>query len=52
MNQTLSGTGLVSARGHVVPTYPVTEAKTATGGGFHSDGRILVLVLKSGGAEE
>ncbi len=48
VNQTLSGTGLVSARGHVVPTHPVTEAKTATGGGFHSDGRILVLVLKSG----
>ena len=52
VNQTLSGTGLVAARGRVVPTHPVTEAKTATGGGFHSDGRILVLVLKSGGAEE
>jgi len=25
---------------------PVTDAKTATGRGFHSDGRILVLVLK------
>jgi len=52
VNQTLSGTGLVAARGHVVPKHPVTEAKTATGGGFHSDGRILVLVLKSGEAEE
>ncbi len=50
VNQTLSGTGLVSARGHVVPPNPVTEAKTATGGGFHSDGRILVLVLKRGDA--
>ncbi len=50
VNQTLSGTGLVSARGHVVPPNPVTDAKTATGGGFHSDGRILVLVLKKGGA--
>lgn len=49
VNQTLSGTGLVAARGHVLPAHPVTEAKTATGGGFHSDGRILVLVLKSGG---
>jgi hypothetical protein len=48
VNQTLSGTGLVVARGHVVPIHPVTEAKTATGGGFHSDGRILVLVLKRG----
>jgi hypothetical protein len=51
VNQTLSGTGLVSARGHLVPTNPLTEAKTATGGGFHSDGRILVLVLKSGARE-
>ena len=50
LNQTLSGMGLVATRGHVVPTHPVTEAKTATGGEFHSDGRILVLVLKSGGA--
>ncbi|MGO9404129.1 MAG: LssY C-terminal domain-containing protein [Terriglobales bacterium] len=50
VNQTLSGTGLVSARGHVVPPHPVTDAKTATGGGFHSDGRILVLVLKRGDA--
>lgn len=49
VNQTLSGTGLVAARGHVLPAHPVTEAKTATGGGFHSDGRILVLVLKSVG---
>jgi len=45
VNQTLSSTGLVAARSHVVPTHPVTTAKTATGGGFHSDGRILVLVL-------
>jgi len=45
VNQTLSATGLVSARNHVVPNNPLTEAKTATGGGFHSDGRILVLVL-------
>ena len=51
VNRTLSATGLVSARGRVVPTHPVTDAKTATGGGFHSDGRILVLVLKSGGAD-
>jgi hypothetical protein len=47
VNQTLSGTGLVAARGHVVPADPLTTAKTATGGEFHSDGRILVLVLTS-----
>jgi LssY C-terminus len=51
VNQTLSETGLVSARAHVTPTTRLTLAKTATGGAFHSDGRILVLVLKSGGAE-
>ncbi|HEY6303736.1 MAG TPA: LssY C-terminal domain-containing protein [Terriglobales bacterium] len=48
VNQTLSGTGLVSARGHGVPTHPLTDAKTATGGEFRSDGRILVLVLGQG----
>jgi hypothetical protein len=50
VNQTLSGTGLVAGRGHVVPAHPLTTAKTATGGEFHSDGRILVLVLKSADA--
>jgi hypothetical protein len=46
VNDTLSGTGLVVERTHVMPKDPLTEAKTATGGSFHSDGRILVLVLK------
>ena len=46
VNQTLSGTGLVVARTHVTPASPLTTAKTATGGEFHSDGRILVLELK------
>ena len=46
VNQTLSGTGLVVARAHLTPAQPLTTAKTATGGEFHSDGRILVLVLK------
>ncbi|MGO9589929.1 MAG: LssY C-terminal domain-containing protein, partial [Candidatus Acidiferrales bacterium] len=46
-NDTLSNTGLVVARSHVTPASPLTEAKTATGGSFHSDGRILVLVLKA-----
>jgi hypothetical protein len=47
VNDTLSGTGLVVERGHVTPANPLTEAKTATGGSFHSDGRILVLVLRA-----
>jgi hypothetical protein len=46
VNNTLSGTGLVVERNHVTPPDPLTTAKTATGGEFHSDGRILVLVLK------
>jgi hypothetical protein len=47
VNGTLSGTGLVLQRDHVTPPDPLTTAKTATGGEFHSDGRILVLVLKN-----
>jgi hypothetical protein len=47
VNATLTGTGLVVERNHVKPADPLTEAKTATGGTFHSDGRILVLVLKN-----
>jgi hypothetical protein len=47
VNNTLSNTGLVVARGHVTPANALTEAKTATGGEFHSDGRLLVLVLKA-----
>ena len=49
VNDTLSETGLVIARNHVAPTSPLTEAKTATGGSFHSDGRVLVLVLRPSG---
>jgi hypothetical protein len=45
-NDTLSRTGLVVQRTHVTPADPLTEASTATGGSFHSDGRVLVLVLK------
>ena len=50
VNGTLSGTGLVVQRDHVTPADPLTTAKTATGGEFHSDGRILVLVLKNTGS--
>lgn len=45
VNDTLSSTGLIIQRTHVTPPNALTEAKTATGGTFHSDGRILVLVL-------
>jgi hypothetical protein len=46
VNATLAGTGQVVERNHVMPADPLTEAKTATGGTFTSDGRILVLVLQ------
>ena len=46
VNGTLSQTGLVIHRDHVTPPDPLTTAKTATGGEFHSDGRIVVLVLR------
>ena len=47
VNDTLSRTGLVVARTHVTPTDPLTEASTATGGSFHSDGHIVVLLLRN-----
>jgi hypothetical protein len=47
VNGTLSETGLVVQRDHLAPADPLTTASTATGGQFHSDGRILVLVLKN-----
>jgi hypothetical protein len=31
----------------VTPQDPVTEAKTATGGSFHSDGRVIVMQLRA-----
>lgn len=52
VNATLSGSGVVTARAHLTPGDPLTTAKTATGGEFHSDGRILVLVLKRGTASD
>jgi hypothetical protein len=50
VNDTLSSTGLVVQRAHVTPPNALITAKTATGGEFHSDGRILLLVLKNSGS--
>lgn len=52
VDNTLSSTGLVIQRDHVTPPDPLTTAKTATGGEFHSDGRIVVLVLKNPAASK
>jgi hypothetical protein len=46
VEQTLTGTGLVSEFTYVTPAGPVREAKTATGGTFQSDGRVLVLKIE------
>ena len=51
VNDTLTNTGLVVQRAHVTPPDALLTAKTATGGEFHSDGRILILVLKHTASE-
>jgi hypothetical protein len=42
----LSEGGGVDAETYVLPKDPVQDAKTATGGSFHSDGRVLILQLR------
>jgi hypothetical protein len=50
VEKTLSSTGLVGEVSHFLPQNPMKEAKTATGGSFHSTGQ--VLILKLGGNEK
>lgn len=45
VEKTLSSTGYVAEVMHFTPNNPLKEAKTATGGSFHSDGQVLVLKL-------
>ena len=45
VEKTLSSTGLVTEISHFLPDKPMKEAKTATGGTFHSNGRVLILKL-------
>lgn len=45
VEKTLSSTGLVAEVTHFTPAKPLKEAKTATGGSFHSSGQVLVLKL-------
>lgn len=47
VEKTLSSTGLVSEVTHFLPKDPLKEARTATGGSFHSNGQVLVLKLAS-----
>jgi LssY C-terminus len=45
VEKTLSSTGLVTDITHFLPDNPLKEAKTATGGSFHSNGQVLILKL-------
>jgi hypothetical protein len=38
--------GVFSSAAYVTPNDPLIDARTATGGSFHSDGRIVVMDLK------
>ena len=50
VEKTLTQTGVVAEFTYVMPKDPVQEAKTATGGTFHSDGRLLVLKIDESSA--
>jgi hypothetical protein len=49
IGQTLGSTAIVAKQDYVKPLDALTEARTATGGTFHSDGRILVMMLTPSG---
>jgi LssY C-terminus len=46
LEQSFAAAGNLQAAAYVTPSDPLTTAKTATGGSFESDGRIVVLLLK------
>jgi len=46
IGQSLDQAGKVKSMGYYLPPDPVQEAKNATGDGYHSDGKILVVFLK------
>lgn len=46
IEQSFAAAGNLQAAAYVTPTDPVQSAKTATGGSFQTDGRIVVLLLK------
>src|SRR6516164_3068534 len=45
LEKTLCSTGLIGEVTHFLPQNPLQEAKTATGGSFHSNGQVLILKL-------
>jgi hypothetical protein len=46
LEQSFAGAGALAGAAYVLPSNPLTTAKTATGGSFQSDGRIVVMDLK------
>ena len=46
LEQSFSGAGVIAGAAYVMPANALTTAKTATGGSFESDGRIVVMDLK------
>jgi hypothetical protein len=50
VEKTLASTGLVTDIFHFLPDTPMKEAKTATGGTFHSNGQVLILKLDESAA--
>jgi hypothetical protein len=51
VEKTLTSTGLVAEISHFLPENPLKEAKTATGGTFHSNGQVLILKLADSGKD-
>ena len=51
VGKTLSESGVVSLRSFFLPHNPLREAKTATGGSFHSNGKVLILQLADSGRD-
>src|SRR5713101_3661733 len=51
VEKTLASTGLVTEISHFLPDNPMKEAKTVTGGSFHSNGQVLILRLANSGKD-
>jgi hypothetical protein len=46
IQQSFAAAGVLEGAAYVTPSNPLKEAHTATGGDFHSDGRIVVMMLR------
>jgi hypothetical protein len=46
IEQSFAAAGMLAGAAYVTPSDPLKTARTATGGSFHSDGRIVVMLLR------